>query len=355
MMEKFLSASSNEDFLDHAYRHFFAREPDAGGRAHFLAAMAGGMTREAVLHAFIGSDEFAGRFNAGGATLSAAQRFAPEGHFYSPIPAIEEYRDHFERLALPEPDGIAVDEATQLAYAEKFAATYGELPFPKDKTEGHRYYLNNGAFNYFDGIALYSMIREFKPKRIVEVGSGYSSAAMIDTCERFLGGATDITFIEPYPETLHKCLLPQDIERYRVLAQKVQDVDLAVFQTLQANDILFIDSSHVAKFGSDFNHLLFKVLPLLNDGVVVHFHDIFRNFDYPREWLAEGRAWNEAYVLKAFLAHNRHFKILFFNDWIAAHHWDFLEHKLPLCTVQPEGSPFKNCGVSLWLQYRAGC
>ncbi len=355
-MDKFLAASSNEAFLEHAYRYFFAREPDAGGRAHFLAAMAGGMTREAVLHAFVGSDEFVGRFNgksgsAGEASVS--QRFAPEGHFYSPVPAVEEYRDHFEQLSLPDPDGIEVDEATQLAYLEKFAATYGELPFPKDKTAAHRYYLNNGAFNYFDGIALYSMIREFQPKRIIEVGSGYSSAAMIDTCERFLGGETEITFIEPYPETLHKCLLPQDLARYRILAQKVQEVDPAVFQALQANDILFIDSSHVAKFGSDVNHLLFKILPLLNDGVVVHFHDIFRNFDYPREWLTEGRAWNEGYLLKAFLAHNRDYRILFFNDWFAHRHWDLLEQRLPLCTVQPEGSPFKNCGVSLWLQHRA--
>ncbi|HEX7645392.1 MAG TPA: DUF4214 domain-containing protein [Burkholderiaceae bacterium] len=355
-MEKFLNASSNEAFLDHAYRYFFAREPDAGGRQHFLDAMARGMTREAVLVAFVGSEEFAGRFNGKSGVpgeVSAAQRFAPEGHFYSPIPAVEEYRDHFARLALPDPDGVDVNEASQLAYAEKFAATYGELPFPRDKTEGHRYYLNNGAFNYFDGIALYSMIRECQPKRIIEVGSGYSSAAMIDTCERFLGGKTDITFIEPYPETLHKCLLPQDMERYRILAQKVQDVDPAVFQTLVANDILFIDSSHVAKFGSDVNHLLFKILPLLKEGVVVHFHDIFRNFDYPREWLMEGRAWNEGYLLKAFLAHNRDYRILFFNDWFAHRHWDFLERRLPLCTVQPEGSPFKNCGVSLWLQHRA--
>ena len=355
-MDQLQPSLNNEEFLDYAHGFFFAREPDAGGKAHFLGAMASGMTRAAVLQAFTGSDEFTGRFNstAGFAgPLSAAQRFAPEGHFYSPIPAVVDYREHFSALSLPDPDGIAVDEALQLEFAEKFAHTYAELPFPKDRTPGHRYYLNNGAFNYFDGIVLYSMIREFRPRRIVEVGSGYSSAAMIDTCEAFLDGQTELTFIEPYPETLHKCLLPQDAGRYRVIAQKVQDVELSVFAQLEANDILFIDSSHVSKFGSDVNHLLFKVLPALKDGVVVHFHDIFRNFDYPQEWLEEGRAWNEAYLLKAFLAHNKNCRVLFFNDWFADRHWQYLEEHLPLCTVQPEGSPFKNCGVSLWLQYRA--
>ena len=355
-MEKLLPSSSNEEFLDHSYRYFFSREPDAEGRAYFAGEMARGMTREAVLQAFLGSDEFARRFNGKNefaGQLSPAQRFAPEGHFYSPIPAAQDYREHFQALSLADPDAVAVNEATQLEFAGKFSATYGELPFPKDRSEQYRYYLNNGAFNYFDGIVLYSMIREFKPKRIIEVGSGYSSAAMIDTCETFLEGKTEITFIEPYPATLHKCLLPRDEGRYRIIDQNVQQVDLAVFQELEKNDILFIDSSHVAKFGSDVNHLLFKVLPLLNDGVVVHFHDIFKNFDYPQEWLTEGRAWNEAYLLKAFLAHNKNFRILFFNDWFADRHWDYLEKNLPLCTVQPEGSPFKNCGVSLWLQYCA--
>ncbi|HEY8023246.1 MAG TPA: DUF4214 domain-containing protein [Burkholderiaceae bacterium] len=355
-MEKLLPSSGNEEFLQHCYRYFFSREPDAEGKAYFLGAIAQGMTREAVLHEFMRSEEFINRFNGKAefaGQISAAQRFAPEGHFYSPIPAASDYLQNFAALELKTPDGVEVNEATQLELAGRFVQTYAELPFPKERSETHRYYLNNGAFNYFDGIVLYSMIRECKPKRIIEVGSGYSSAAMIDTCEIFLDGQTEITFIEPYPDTLYKCLLPQDKGRYRIIDQKVQDVDLAVFECLEANDILFIDSSHVAKFGSDVNHLLFKVLPLLKDGVVVHFHDIFRNFDYPQEWLAEGRAWNEAYLLKAFLAHNPNFSVLFFNDWFADRHWDYLEKNLPLCTVQPEGSPFKNCGVSLWLRYRA--
>lgn len=256
----------------------------------------------------------------------------------------------YDALVLDDIDTDMANEATLLELARIFKSFHDELPFPKDDDGSHRYFLNNGAFNYFDGIMLYCFIRLLKPKRIIEVGSGYSSAAMLDTCERFLQGSTDITFIEPYPETLHKRLRPEDKARHTVIEKKVQDVPLEVFRALQKDDILFIDSSHVAKFGSDVNYLLFTVIPQLQDGVVIHFHDIFRNFDYPPQWLHEGRAWNEGYLIRAFLMSNREYRIQFFNDWFAHRHWDVLERDLPLCTVQPKGSPFKNCGVSLWVK-----
>ncbi|HEY0847588.1 MAG TPA: DUF4214 domain-containing protein [Noviherbaspirillum sp.] len=354
-MEKLLQNATDEDFLMHCYRTLFAREPDAEGMRHHLDALARGMSRTALVQAFVASDEFAGKFNGGitptsAAAQSAFQRFAPEGHFYSPIPAREDFGTKYDTLVLDDIDAEMANERTQLALAAVFKRFYDELPFPADATDGFRYYLNNGAFNYFDGIMLYCFIRLLKPRRIIEVGSGFSSAAMIDTCERFLQAETAITFIEPYPETLHKCLRPGDETRYTVIEKKVQDVPLDVFQALGKDDILFIDSSHVAKFGSDVNHLLFKVIPQLQDGVVIHFHDIFRNFDYPPQWLNEGRAWNEGYLLRAFLMSNPDYRIQFFNDWFAHRHWDILERDMPLCTVQPHGSPFKNCGVSLWLR-----
>jgi len=357
-MEKFLPNDTNEVFLNQCYQAFLAREADAGGLEYFQSLIAGGMTREAVIQLFLSSDEFVTKFNNGNLRKDAgatgkAQKFAADGHFYSPVPAVDDYRAHFDTLTLPDATPAFVNEAGQMELAEKFKSYYAQLPFPKDRTESHRYFLNNGAFNYFDGIMLYSFIRHFKPQCIIEVGSGYSSAAMIDTCELFLERKTDITFIEPYPATLYQCLLPQDRERYTIIEKNVQDVPPEAFQKLRKNDILFIDSSHVSKFGSDVNHLLFNVIPTLQEGVVIHFHDIFKNFDYPKEWLEEGRAWNEGYLLHAFLANNQKFKILFFNDWFADKHWNFLEENLPLCTVQPAGSPFKNCGVSLWVQITA--
>ncbi len=108
------------------------------------------------------------------------------------------------------------------------------------------------------------------------------------------------------------------------------------------NDILFIDSSHVSKTGSDVNHLLFKILPLLNDGVMIHFHDIFFPFEYPQWWAFEGRAWNEAYLLHAFLAHNRAYQIEFFNTYVIDRYRERIAAEFPLF--------LKNEGGSLWLR-----
>ena len=159
----------------------------------------------------------------------------------------------------------------------------------------------------------------------------------------------DLTVIDPFPQQLRDLLREAPPDTVAVIEKPVQRVGLESFAGLGENDILFIDSSHVMKFGSDVGYLLLEVLPSLRPGVLVHFHDIFANFDYPELWLREGRAWNEGYALKAFLLHNRGFRIVLFNDYLAQNHWDALEKRLPLCTKQPQGSPFRNAGVSLWL------
>ena len=346
-MAELMPDASDEEFLDHCYGHLLGREPDPGGREHHLQLLAAGTPRAALLAAFVGADEFVARFNAA-AKEGATRQFAPAGHFYSPLPASEDYEARYAALALD--DAGLVDAARQLELAERFRAYYAELPFPLEASAEHRYHLNNGAFNCFDGIILYCFVRHLQPRMIIEVGSGYSSALMLDCCERFLPGRTALTFIDPFPAALRACLRPGDEQNCRILPTPVQTMPLETFAALGRGDILFIDSSHVSKFGSDVNHLLFKVLPLLASGVVIHFHDIFSNFDYPREWLREGRAWNEGYLVRAFLAGNAGYRILFFNDWFARHHWDYLCQHMPLCTVQPEGSPFKNCGVSLWIE-----
>ena len=96
----------------------------------------------------------------------------------------------------------------------------------------------------------------------------------------------------------------------------VQNVKLIEFEKLEPNDLLFIDSSHISKIGSDLNYLLFEVLPSLKPGVIIHFHDILYPFEYPYEWIEKGIYWNEAYLLKAFLMHNKNYEILLFNDTV---------------------------------------
>jgi hypothetical protein len=165
---------------------------------------------------------------------------------------------------------------------------------------------------------------------------------MLDTSELFFDTGIRLTFIDPYPETLHSVLRETDRKSAEILSARVQNVVPDVFQALEANDILFIDSTHVSRTGSDVNFLFFDVLPRLNPGVYVHFHDIFYPFEYPQDWVYEGRAWNEAYLLRAFLTNNDSFSIVIWNDYLARFHRERLASLMPEC--------MKNTGASIWIR-----
>jgi predicted O-methyltransferase YrrM len=271
--------------------------------------------------------------------------WAPPGHFYSPIPSPEEraQADLLRDQPLPrELPGIDLNEAGQLELFERFAASYAELPWGENPKPGLRYYFENPSYSYSDAICLYSMIRHARPKRIIEVGSGFSSCVMLDTNEGFFGNGIDLTFIEPYPQLLFKLTTEADRQRVRVLPKKLQEVPVAEFQKLEAGDILFIDSTHVAKAFSDVNYAFATILPALAAGVHIHVHDVFYPFEYPAPWLKEGRAWNELYLLRAFLQYNERFRIVFFNTFLEHFHWEKFTQRMPLC--------LKNPGGSIWLQ-----
>ena len=233
-------------------------------------------------------------------------------------------------------------ESAQLELLGEFAQIYADLPFTAQPDPARRYHYENGNFSYSDAIMLACMIRHSNAQQLVEVGSGFSSCLTLDVNELFMRGAMSLTFIEPFPALLHSLLRPQEVAGLCILAQPVQDVALSTFSGLRRGDILFIDSSHVAKIGSDVNHLVFTVLPALQSGVLVHFHDIFFPFEYPQAWLAEGRAWNEAYLLRAFLQYNAQFEVVLMNNFMAHRHADFFARHMPLC--------LRNTGGSLWLR-----
>jgi hypothetical protein len=156
------------------------------------------------------------------------------------------------------------------------------------------------------------------------------------------GGNIACTFIEPYPKLLHTLVRESDFERIEILETRIQDTPLERFRALEPNDILFIDSTHVAKVGSDVNYIFSDILPILRPGVYVHFHDIFYPFEYPKEWIYEGRAWNEAYLLRAFLAFNGAYEIVLFNTFLERFHRERFARMMPLC--------LKNEGGSIWLR-----
>jgi predicted O-methyltransferase YrrM len=272
-------------------------------------------------------------------------RFARPGDFYSPVPDIRFIEGRRERIFGQQPahiPGIEDNVETQLSLVETFSAYYPDMPFSEEQRPGRRYYFENPYFSYADAIVLYSIMRHFQPRNIIEVGCGYSSAAMLDTNDLFLSSRTTVTFVEPFPDRLRGLMTPQDTHRHEIIDDIVQDVPIERFRALDAGDILFIDSSHVAKIGSDVVYLMTEVLPQLRPGVLIHFHDVFWPFEYPEEWIHEGRAWNEAYMLKAFLQFNPHFRILYFCSYLALHYRAVLEQHLPLVV--------KNTGGSLWLE-----
>ena len=270
-------------------------------------------------------------------------RFFPPGHFYSPLPSREEIAEAFARgeFGPPFPD-IDLNEAGQFARLERFAAYYPDQPFPEKPVRGRRFHLDNPSYGHYDAIMLYGMLREARPRRVIEVGSGFSSAAMLDVSEHVLERRIEFTFIDPDMIRLRQLLREEDHMRCTLIEKRVQEVPVESFAALGENDVLFIDSSHVSKIGSDVNRLFFNVLPALAPGVLIHIHDVAGNLEYPRDWLEEGRAWNEQYLLRAFLMNNAAYRIELFTSWLWNAKHELIRTRMPMCA--------RGGGGQVWLR-----
>ena len=276
--------------------------------------------------------------------FKAAKRYCrnPPGHFYSPVVNVDEVLLNQDRIWNDKVNVQAIDlnEENQLNLLDNFARYYSDQSFPESFTKGSRYYLNNKYYSYTDGLILYSFLRHYKPKRVIEIGSGFSSALMLDTLDRF-NLEMKLTFIEPYPNRLNSLLYETDRVKADIIERKLQEVPIEYFKILKGGDILFVDSTHVCKTGSDVNYVFFEILPILEPGVIVHIHDIFDSFEYPKQWIIQKRSWNEAYLLRAFFMYNNSFRILLFPNFLHTRCPDAFT-KMPLC--------YKDFGASLWFQ-----
>jgi len=277
----------------------------------------------------------------------------PPGHFYSPIPDLDKIRSETSRIfdrSVKELPAIKGNEKLQIQLAKDFSVLYKEIPFPDVKSKECRYFFDNSFFSYGDAIILYSFLRRFSPRRIIEVGSGFSSAEMLDINDLFFHKKIEFTFIEPFPDRLFDLFSEKDKKKVRIETKPVQEVESSIFSSLEENDILFIDSTHVGKTNSDVLYILFSILPQLKRGVIIHFHDIFWPFEYPENWLLEeGRAWNESYFLRSFLQYNTAFEILYFNSFMALHHEELLKKTMPDIFKMPS-SKVVSGNSSLWIK-----
>jgi predicted O-methyltransferase YrrM len=327
---------TNDKFVEFCYITLLQREADEQGKHYYVNSLnKKELTREDVLLHFITCEEFK--------RIKERQEFVPAGHFYSAIPSTEDRRRYItEKSQNKDILGININDKSQRELLEDFRKYHDECPFPHQKIEQYRYYFGNPSYSYGDALFLYSMMRHFQPRRIIEIGSGYSSCAMLDVNDIIFKGKIDITFIEPFPQLLRSVMRAGDETRHQILASPVQNVDLSIFRKLKANDILFIDSTHVSKLLSDVNRIFFEILPSLQEGVIIHVHDIFWPFEYPDAWIQEGRVWNEAYILRAFLEFNSTFEIMLFTNYLDTKYSGWFKKNMPLF--------LKNPGGSIWLR-----
>ncbi|MDR2711174.1 MAG: class I SAM-dependent methyltransferase [Burkholderiales bacterium] len=273
----------------------------------------------------------------------------PAGHFYSPLVDAEELAEREAELWPATPPvilGIDFNEQNhRQILTEDFPRFIGDYDYPEKENEVTResdFFTQNSQFSWLDARALFVLMRKWRPAQIIEVGSGFSSLLMADINRRFLNGNCSLTCIEPYPRAFLKQGVPGIS---KLIEKKVQQVPLETFDALESGDILFIDSSHVSKTGSDVNYLFFEVLPRLKAGVKIHIHDIFLPNEYLKDWvLKERRSWDEQYLLRALLMYSSAFKVIFGCSYAFATTPD----KVKTALAHPHDHAFS--GGSFWIE-----
>ena len=269
------------------------------------------------------------------------------GHYASPIPSpedIDRESSASPRMVGDGLPGIQLRTSDQLAFLGKLGKWIDPFPFPAEMTEERRYHFQNDWFQFTDAAVLHALIREQRPSRLVEIGSGYSSCVVLDTLDLDVSLETNVTLVEPDCQRLRSRLRLGDESRVRLLNHSIQDVPRDSLLELGAGDILLIDSSHVSKPGSDVNLIVHEILPSLAPGVFVHFHDIFFPFTYPRRLLDNHQYWNEAYLLRAFLCQNDQFEIVLWNDYLNQTHRD--------AVVDAMAADHDDIACSIWIRRR---
>jgi hypothetical protein len=259
-------------------------------------------------------------------------------HFYEPLPDFRSLKVEEIEKAKRHP-ALDFREPQQLSLLRDLTTEFSaELRLLADQKLPE---FVNSFFSDFDAAVYYSLIRHLKPRRIIEIGGGFSTrvANRALACNSREGDPGKLICIEPYPESR----LTSATLEVELIQKRVEEIEPSFFSCLEPNDILFIDSSHTVKFGSDVCYEILEILPSLVSGVWVHVHDIFLPNDYPAEWLMERRlALNEQYLLEGFLAFSSAFSIRLANHWL----WQ--EHLTQATQLWP-GKSADNHSSSFWI------
>lgn len=242
--------------------------------------------------------------------------------------------------------GINMNVANQLKLLNGLGKIWTKeeqyLNWPAEKNASCKFHYNNGSYSYFDAMTLAALLKQLRPKKILAFVDEFQYACFLDIIEALQLSETVCTFIEPDPNRLDNYApLPAD-SRHTIICSTLKILEADYFTELEAGDVLFVDTTHVAKAGSDVCRFYNRVLPSLAPMVWIHIHDVFWPFEYPNGWLVEGRSWNELYVLRAFLQFNISFDIKLFLNYL----WHFYEEDC----IRTFPDSVQNPGGAIWLQ-----
>ena len=284
------------------------------------------------------------RFPRTTAALDRIGIYPSRHHFYEPLVRPADLRRPLSDVrTLP---GLDLDVAGQLAFLERLRFGAELLALPDTPTEPGVFTYANEQFGPGDAELLYSMIRELRPARIIEIGSGNSSLVAKLAIEANISSdpayGCDQCCIEPYAAEW----LEASIEH--VVRSPVERLDVRMFDELAADDMLFIDSTHVIRPQGDVLFEYLEVIGRLRRGVYVHVHDVFTPRDYPSRWvLGERKLWNEQYLLEALLCHSDRFEVVIALNHLWHEHPAAVTAALPVLGRHPHAEP-----GSFWFRVR---
>lgn len=226
--------------------------------------------------------------------------------FYSEIPTIADLEQSFATPSLLKLDGIFPDNAVMLAELERLTAASHDFDPPRQSSRPGEFAWEGGPFSYSDAMSYYAMIRTRKPRTIVEIGSGWSTAVAQQACAK--NGFGRIVCVERYPSAYLEA-----IDGVEVVEHRAQDLEASFFNDLlRDGDILFIDSTHTVKHDSDCLHIYLRILPLIQAKITIHIHDICLPDTLPLEQMRDRQVfWNEQYLLYAYMCGNPRTRVIF--------------------------------------------
>jgi predicted O-methyltransferase YrrM len=270
------------------------------------------------------------------------------GEYYSPMYDTRELLVDRDRIwpAVPrEAIGMQWNNERQLALCRDVFARQEHYLFPEQAPEDDtEYFAANGQYPPLDAWVLEGVLRHRKPRRMIEIGCGFSSLISARSNRDYLQLGMELICIEPYPRQF---LLDGAVGITSMRVERIQETPLELFATLESGDIVFVDTSHTVKTGGDVTWIYHEIVPRLAAGVVLHIHDFFLPGEYPEQWVMEGWGWNETYLVRSFLTFNDVFEVLWGTQYMLTYHRDEVLSAFPdLQRYNAMG------GASLWLQRR---